>query len=65
MPPCELPEDATVARAEMAVDTKSFFDRKPDRPYSQRDLSVLVISNTYDEIGEGQRHPDLVKRPIK
>lgn len=60
-PPCDLPEDAIVAHAQ--VERDSFFDRRPERPPSELDLEVLVLSITYDEITETTRHPDLVPRP--
>lgn len=57
--PCELPDDALVIRAQMRADIESYFQRKPERPYIQRDLEVLVISNSWDEVSEGQRFPSL------
>jgi len=57
--PAEMPDDATVARSHIHTDVEAFFNREPEKPFSERYLCVLVLSNTYDEIGEAQRHPDL------
>ena len=54
-----LPDDAFVARCTIEADTDAFFAKEPERPYSERNLWVLVLSNSYRELGEGNCHPDI------
>ncbi len=54
-----LPTDAIVARCQVEPDG---LDRRHETsifPYEDRNLMVLVLSNTYDVVKEGLRHPDL------
>ncbi len=54
-----LPDDAFVARCTMEADTEAFFAKEVERAYSERNLWVLVLSNSYRELGEGNAHPDI------
>lgn len=54
-----LPDDAFVARCTMEADTEAFFAKEVERSYSERNLWVLVLSNSYRELGEGNAHPDI------
>lgn len=54
-----LPDDAFVARCAIEADTEAFFAKEPEGPYSERRLWVLVLSNSYRELGEGNAHPDI------
>lgn len=60
--PDPLPEDAIVGRCEIEPDGFGFdhHSRQAVHPYeADRSIVILVLSNTYDEVGEAKRHPNL------
>ena len=52
-------EDVTASRCQVEPDGFDWRHEGATFPYEVRNLKVLVLSNTYEVVREGYRHPDL------